>query len=46
MHFCAKHSLKSTLTQMLETANSEVITLIDEKALAMINDKRRDEKKN
>ncbi len=37
--------LKAALTQMVEIAKSEGISLIDEKALAIINDKRREEKK-
>ena len=37
--------LKAALTQMVEIAKSEGISLIDEKALALINDKRREEKK-
>ena len=37
--------LKAALTQMVEIAKSEGITLIDEAALAVINDKRREEKK-
>ena len=37
--------LKMALTQMVEIAKSEGITLIDEQALAVINDKRRQEKK-
>lgn len=38
--------LKAALTQMVEIAKSEGITLIDEEALNIINDKRRQEKKN
>ncbi len=38
--------LKAALTQMVEIAKSEGITLIDEAAVALINDKRRSEKKN
>ena len=38
--------LKAALTQMVEIAKSEGITLIDEAALNIINDKRRQEKKN
>lgn len=37
--------LKTALTQMVEIAKSEGITLIDEAAVALINDKRRSEKK-
>lgn len=37
--------LKAALTQMVKIAKEEGITLIDEKALAVINDKRRQEKK-
>lgn len=37
--------LKAALTQMVEIAKSEGIDLIDEEALAIINDKRREEKK-
>ena len=37
--------LKMALTQMVEIAKSEGITLIDEQALTVINDKRRQEKK-
>lgn len=37
--------LKAALTQMVETAKSEGISVIDEKALDIINDKRRQEKK-
>ena len=37
--------LKAALTQMVEIAKQEHITLIDEKALEIINDKRRQEKK-
>lgn len=37
--------LKAALTQMVEIAKSEGISVIDEKALAVINDKRREEKK-
>lgn len=37
--------LKAALTQMVEIAKSEGITLIDEDAVALINDKRRSEKK-
>lgn len=37
--------LKAALTQMVEIAKEEGITLIDEKALDIINDKRRKEKK-
>lgn len=37
--------LKAALTQMVEIAKSEGISLIDEKALDIINDKRRKEKK-
>ena len=37
--------LKAALTQMVEIAKSEGITLIDEAALALISDKRRSEKK-
>ena len=37
--------LKAALTQMVEIAKQEGITLIDEKALTVINDKRREEKK-
>ena len=37
--------LKAALTQMVEIAKNEGITLIDEAALAVINDKRREEKK-
>lgn len=37
--------LKAALTQMVEIAKSEGITLIDEAAVALINDKRRSEKK-
>ena len=37
--------LKAALTQMVEIAKSEGITVIDEAALAVINDKRRTEKK-
>lgn len=38
--------LKAALTQMVKIAKEENITLIDEKALDIINDKRRKEKKN
>ena len=37
--------LKAALTQMVEIAKSEGISLIDEVALTVINDKRREEKK-
>ncbi len=37
--------LKAALTQMVDIAKQEGITLIDEKALEIINDKRRNEKK-
>lgn len=37
--------LKAALTQMVKIAKEEGITLIDEAALALINDKRRQEKK-
>ncbi|MBQ7374173.1 MAG: hypothetical protein IJW64_06435 [Clostridia bacterium] len=37
--------LKAALTQMVNIAKEEGITLIDEKALEIINDKRRNEKK-
>ena len=37
--------LKAALTQMVEIAKSEGISLIDEAALTVINDKRREEKK-
>ena len=37
--------LKAALTQMVEIAKEEGISLIDEKALDIINDKRRKEKK-
>ncbi len=37
--------LKAALTQMVNIAREEGITLIDEKALEIINDKRRSEKK-
>ena len=37
--------LKAALTQMVEIAKREGITLIDEAAVALINDKRRSEKK-
>lgn len=37
--------LKAALTQMVEIAKSEGITVIDEQALQLINDKRREEKK-
>ena len=37
--------LKAALTQMVDIAKSEGISLIDEKALDIINDKRRKEKK-
>ncbi len=37
--------LKAALTQMVEIAKSEGISVIDEKALEIINDKRRAEKK-
>ena len=37
--------LKSALTQMVNIAKEEGISLIDEKALEIINDKRRKEKK-
>ena len=37
--------LKAALTQMVKIAKEENITLIDEKALDIINDKRRQEKK-
>ena len=37
--------LKAALTQMVEIAKSEGISVIDEKALEIINDKRRTEKK-
>lgn len=37
--------LKAALTQMVEIAKEEGISLIDEAALAVINDKRRSEKK-
>ena len=37
--------LKAALTQMVEIAKSEGISVIDEKSLAIINDKRREEKK-
>ena len=37
--------LKAALTQMVNIAKSEGITVIDEKALEIINDKRRSEKK-
>lgn len=37
--------LKAALTQMVEIAKSEGITVIDEAALTIINDKRRSEKK-
>ena len=37
--------LKAALTQMVEIAKQENITVIDEKALEIINDKRRQEKK-
>ena len=38
--------LKAALTQMVNIAKSEGITLIDESALNIINDKRHKEKKN
>ena len=38
--------LKAALTQMVKIAKEENISLIDEKALDIINDKRRKEKKN
>jgi len=38
--------LKAALTQMVNIAKEEGITVIDEKALEIINDKRRKEKKN
>lgn len=38
--------LKAALMQMVKIAKEEGISLIDEKALALINDKRRQEKKN
>lgn len=38
--------LKAALTQMVEIAKEENISLIDEAALVIINDKRRKEKKN
>lgn len=37
--------LKAALTQMVEIPKSEGISVIDEKALEIINDKRRAEKK-
>lgn len=37
--------LKAALTQMVDIAKKEGITLIDEKALEFINDKRKEEKK-
>lgn len=37
--------LKAALTQMVEIAKQEGISYVDEKALAIINDKRRQEKK-
>ena len=37
--------LKAALTQMVEIAKSEGISVIDEAALDVINDKRREEKK-
>lgn len=37
--------LKAALTQMVEIAKKEGISVIDEKALEIINDKRREEKK-
>ena len=37
--------LKAALTQMVEIAKQEGISTIDEKALTIINDKRRQEKK-
>ncbi len=37
--------LKAALTQMVQIAKAEGISLIDEKALELINDKRRQEKK-
>ena len=37
--------LKAALTQMVKIAKEEGINLIDEAALAVINDKRRKEKK-
>ena len=37
--------LKAALTQMVNIAKEEGITLIDENALNIINDKRRKEKK-
>lgn len=37
--------LKAALTQMVEIAEKEGIKVIDEKALAIINDKRREEKR-
>ncbi len=38
--------LKAALTKMVEIAKSEGISVIDEAALQIINDKRREEKKN
>ncbi len=38
--------LKMALTQMVQIAKKEGISVIDEKALEIINDKRREEKKN
>lgn len=38
--------LKAALTQMVQIAKSEGISVIDEDALKIINDKRREEKKN
>lgn len=38
--------LKAALTQMVQIAKSEGIAVIDEDALKIINDKRREEKKN
>lgn len=38
--------LKIALTQMVQIAKKEGISVIDEKALEIINDKRREEKKN
>ena len=37
--------LKAALQQMVDIAKEEGITVIDEKAIAIINDKRRKEKK-
>ena len=38
--------LKAALTQMVDIAKEENISLIDENALTIINDKRRKEKKD